>query len=158
VPFEDIGRVLDRSPRATIQLAHRARRKVQGRAPDGSVDPVRQAAVVEAFLAASRAGEFEALVALLHPDITLVADDTVVAMGAPAAAEGADGVARLFSGRAHAAQAVLVDGRPGVAWIVGGTPRVVWDLVIESGRVTAIDMLADPELLTSLDIHPLPVR
>jgi RNA polymerase sigma factor (sigma-70 family) len=151
VPFAEIGRLLDRSPQAAKQLAHRARRRVQGRTPVTS-DPARQRPLVEAFLAASQDGQFEALVALLHPDVVLRADAVAVAMGSPARVEGPAAVAGVFNGRALAAQATLIDGAAGIVWAVGGRPRVVWDFLVDGDRVVAIDMIADPEHLASLGI------
>ena len=155
VPFAEIGRLLDRSPQAAKQLAHRARRRVQGRAPVTS-DPARQRPLVAAFLAASQRGQFEALVALLHPDVVLQADAVAVAMGSPAQLEGPAAVAGVFNGRALAAHAALVDGAAGIVWSVGGRPRVVWDFLVDGDRVVAIDMIADPEHLATLEITGAP--
>jgi RNA polymerase sigma-70 factor (ECF subfamily) len=154
VPFDEIGVILDRSPHAAKQLAHRARRKVRhGGAVEA--DPVRQRAVVDAFLAASRGGDFAGLVALLHPGITLDADATAARMGAPEQLTGPAAVAGMFSGRALAAVPALVDGVVGVMWAVNGTPKVVWDLTIAEGSVVAIEMIADPDRLTALDVVQL---
>jgi len=153
VPFVEIGRLLDRSPQAAKQLAHRARRRVQGRAPVTS-DPARQRTLVEAFLAASQHGRFEALVTLLHPDVVLRADAVAVAMGSPGRVEGPTAVAGMFNGRALAAEAALVDGAAAIVWSVGGRPRVVWDFLLDGDRVVAIDMIADPEHLASVEIAP----
>ena len=155
VPFAEIGRLLDRSPQAAKQLAHRARRRVQGRAPVTS-DPARQRPLVAAFLAASQSGQFEALVALLHPDVVLQADAVAVAMGSPGQLEGPAAVAGVFNGRALAARAALVDGAAGIVWSVGGRPRVVWDFLVDGDRVVAIDMIADPEHLAALEITGAP--
>ena len=152
VPFEEIGAIVGRSPNATKQLASRARRKVQGRGAASDADPARQREVVDAFLSASRAGDFDALVALLHPDIELVADGAAVGMGSPEETRGAVAVAGTFSGRAEAAQAALIDGAVGMAWAVGGRPKVVWDFTIEDGKVVHIDMLADEETLDGLEL------
>jgi RNA polymerase sigma-70 factor (ECF subfamily) len=155
VPFAEIGRLLDRSPQAAKQLAHRARRRVQGRAPVTS-DPARQRPLVAAFLAASQSGQFEALVALLHPHVVLQADAVAVAMGSPGQLEGSAAVAGVFNGRALAAHAALVDGAAGIVWSVGGRPRVVWDFLVDGDRVVAIDMIADPEHLAALEITGAP--
>jgi RNA polymerase sigma-70 factor (ECF subfamily) len=155
VPFEEIGAVLNRSPEAAKQLAHRARRKVQGADPAGEADPVRRRAVVDAFLAASRKGEFEALVALLHPDIVLRADAVAVGMGSPEALQGAPAVAGMFSGRAQGATPAVVDGNIGMVWMVGGRPRVVWDFTVVDDVVVAIDMIADPDEIGRLDVIEL---
>ena len=155
VSFEEIGSILDRSPDAAKQLAHRARRKVRGADPTSESDRARQRMVVDAFLAASRGGDFDALVALLHPDIVLRADTTAVRMGSPETITGAPAVAATFSGRALAATAALIDGKVGVMWAVGGRPKVVWDFTVENGTVIAIDMIADPDLLDRLELHEL---
>lgn len=155
VPFEQIAQVLDRSPAAAKQLASRARGKVQGVDREPDLDPRRRRSVVDAFLDASRNGNFEALVSLLHPDIALIADDAAVAMGSPGRVRGATDVATLFSGRALAARAVDIDGLTGIAWLVDGRPRVVWEFVIVDGVPTQIDMIADPATIDGLDIQPL---
>ena len=152
VPFDEIGAIVGRSSNAAKQLASRARNKVQGSDPVADADPGRQRAVVDAFLAASRNGDFDALVALLDPDIVLEADATAVQMGSPAQTRGAAAVAGTFSGRALAAQPALVDGAVGVVWAVEGRPKVVWDFTIAGGKVVHIDMLAAPASLDDLDL------
>jgi RNA polymerase sigma factor (sigma-70 family) len=155
VPFEQIGGIVGRSPNAAKQLASRARNKVRGVGHVPEVDPLRQRAVVDAFLAASRNGDFDALLGLLDPDVVLAADTAAVEMGSPQELRGAAAVAGTFSGRALAAQPALIDGAVGVVWAVGGRPKVVWDFTIENGTVTHIDMLAAPESLDGLDLTVL---
>ena len=152
VPFDEIGTIVGRSPNAAKQLASRARQKVQGKDPISDADPARQREVVDAFLAASRSGDFEALVALLDPQIVLVADSAAVGMGAPEEVQGAPAVAGIFSGRASAAQPALIDGAVGVVWAVGGRPKVAWDFTISDGKVVHIDMLAATDSLDDLDL------
>jgi RNA polymerase sigma factor (sigma-70 family) len=152
VPFDEIGAIVGRSPNATKQLASRARRKVRGSGPAPEADPSRHRAVVDAFLAASRKGDFDALLALLDPDVVILADATAVEMGSPEETRGATAVAGTFSGRALAAQAALVDGAVGIVWAVAGRPKVVWDFTIEDGKVVHIDMLAAPDSLDRLDL------
>jgi RNA polymerase sigma-70 factor (ECF subfamily) len=152
VPFDEIGRIVGRSPNAAKQLASRARRKVQGRGATSDTDPDRQREVVDAFLAAAHNGDFDALIALLDPEIVLVADAAAVRMGSAEETRGAANVAGIFSGRAEAAQAALVDGAVGVAWAVRGRPKVVWDFTIEDGRVVHIDMLAASDTLADLEL------
>jgi RNA polymerase sigma-70 factor (ECF subfamily) len=152
VPFDEIGPIVGRSPNAAKQLASRARHKVQGKGAVSDADPARQREVVDAFLSASRSGDFDALVALLDPDIVLVADSAAVRMGAPEEVMGAEAVAATFSGRAEAAQAALVAGAVGVVWAVAGRPRVVWDFTITDGKVVHIDMLAATDSLADLDL------
>ncbi len=152
VSFEDIGQILGRSPNATKQLASRARNKVRGVEPSSDHDPARQRLVMEAFLSASRSGDFDALVALLDPDATLQADAAAVGMGSPADLTGAAAVAGMFSGRALGAQPALIDGTIGIAWIVADHAKVVWDVVYSGGAITHINMIADPGTISELDL------
>jgi RNA polymerase sigma factor (sigma-70 family) len=152
VPFEEIGAIVGRSTNAAKQLASRARQKVQGSGPDPDADPTRQRVVVDAFLAASRNGDFDALVALLDPDVVLEADGAAVRMGSPEEIRGALAVAGTFSGRALAAQPALIDGAVGIVWAVGGRPKVAWDFTISSGKIVHIDMLAASDSLDDLDL------
>jgi RNA polymerase sigma factor (sigma-70 family) len=152
VPFDAIGPILGRSSTAAKQLASRARHKVQGTGPPPDADPARQREVVDAFLAASRGGDFDALVGLLDPDVVLQADAAAVSMGSPAEVRGAMAVAGAFSGRALAARPALIDGVVGVVWAVSGRPKVAWDLTISDGRIVHIDMLAARDSLDDLDL------
>jgi RNA polymerase sigma factor (sigma-70 family) len=151
VPFDEIAPIVGRSPAAARQLASRARRRVQGAAASGT-DVTRQRAVVDAFLAASRGGDFDALLALLDPDVVLRADTAAVQAGASEELRGAPAVAEQFSGRAQVAQPALVDGAVGLVWAPGGQPRVVFDFTIAGGKVVAIEMVADSERLGQLDL------
>jgi RNA polymerase sigma factor (sigma-70 family) len=155
VPFEEIATILGRSPNAAKQLASRARHKVQGSTPPADA-PDRQRAVVAAFLAASRQGRFDALVALLHPDVVLQADGAAVRMGSPAEVLGTDAIAATFSGRALAAQAAVIDGGVGLVWFVDDRPKVAWDFVVADGRIVHIDMLAAGDTLAALELAVLP--
>jgi RNA polymerase sigma factor (sigma-70 family) len=154
VPFDEIAPIVDRSPAAARQLASRARRRVQGATvPD--TDVTRQRKVVDAFLAASRNGDFDALLALLDPDVVLRADQAAVQAGAEAEVRGAAAVADTFSGRARVAQPALVNGAVGLVWAVGGRPRVVFRLTITSGKIAEIALVADPDQLSQLDLAVL---
>src|SRR5436190_1977188 len=113
----------------------------------------RRRQVVAAFLAASRGGDFDGLLALLDPDVVLRADAAGVRMGAPAEVRGGPAVAETFSGRARAAQPALINGEPGVVWAVDGRPRMVFAFTIMDGDIIAIDMIADPDRLGVLDIE-----
>ena len=155
VPFEEIAPIVGRSPAAARQLASRARRRVQG-APAPDADLGRQRAVVDAFLAASREGDFEALVALLDPEVVLRADPAAVRTGADAEVRGAAAVTGTFSGRARAARPALVDGFPGAVWAKGGQPRVVFGFTVRDGLIVEIDLLADPEHLARMDLSVTP--
>ncbi|HYU66730.1 MAG TPA: RNA polymerase subunit sigma-70, partial [Jatrophihabitantaceae bacterium] len=108
-------------------------------------------AVVAAFLAASRNGEFDELVAMLDPDVVLRADRAAVDLGAEEA-QGALAVAGTFSGRARAARLALIDGTAGLVWARGGRPRVVFAFTVADGTIVGIEMLADPERLGELDL------
>jgi RNA polymerase sigma-70 factor, ECF subfamily len=149
--FDEIAPIVDRTPEAARQLASRARRRVQGAAvPE---DRSRKRAIVEAFLAASREGDFETLVALLDPDAVVRADAAVAAMGGDAEVRGAAAVARYFAGRARAARPALVDGTPSLVWSQGGRVRVVFGFEVAEGKIAAIEMMADPDRLADLEIE-----
>jgi RNA polymerase sigma-70 factor (ECF subfamily) len=155
VPFEEIAPIVGRSPTAARQLASRARRRVQGAGTAPDADVSRQQAVVEAFLAASRGGDFEALLALLDPDVVLRADAAMVRPGVPKEVRGPVAVANMFSGRAQAAQLALLDGAAGAVWAPGGQPRVAFGFTLARGKIVAIDMIGDAERLGQLDIKVL---
>jgi hypothetical protein len=110
--------------------------------------------VVEAFLAASREGDFEALLSLLDPQVVARAD-AAVAAGAEAEVRGARAVAGVFVGRARFARPALIEGAVGAVWAAGGRPRVVFAFTVSDGRVAEIRLLADPERLAELDLAPL---
>ncbi len=155
VPFEEIAPIVGRSPTAARQLASRARRRVRGAAAVKDADLTRQREVVDAFLAASRAGNFDALLAVLDPDVVLRANRAAVHAGAAREVRSASAVADTFSGRARLAQPALVNGAVGAVWAPGGRPRVVFGFTITRGKIVAIDILADPERLRQLDLTVL---
>ena len=155
LPFDDIARIVGRSPAAARQLASRARRRVQGAAATPAPDLARQRQVVDAFLAAARGGDLEALLAVLDPDVVLRADRAAVQAGATSEVRGAAAVASTFSGRARAAQPALVDGAAGAVWAPGGRPRVVFGFTIAGDKIVEIELLADPESLGQLDLEIL---
>jgi len=152
MPFDEIAPILGRSPAAARQLASRARRRVQGSATVPDPDLTRRREVVEDFLAASRGGDFQALLAVLDPDVVLRADSAAVQMGASMEVRGAAAVADTFAGRARFAQPALVNGAVGLVWAPGGQPRVVFGFTITRGRIAEIDLVADPERLGQLDL------
>ncbi len=152
VPFGEIADIIDRTPAAARQLASRARRRVQGASAAPRLDQTRRQKVVAAFLAASRGGDFRALLAVLAPEAVLRADPAAVRMGASAEARGAEAVARFFAGRAQAARLALVNGIPAAVWAPGGRPRVVFAFTISGGKITGIGLTADPGRLGDLDI------
>jgi len=165
VPFQDIAPIVGRSPGAARQLASRARRRVQG---SGEVHPaVRrcQQEVVEAFLAASRLGNFEALVSMLDPDAVLRADRAAVQSaaansdrGAPLLApqvRGARAVAMALAGRATAAKVALIDGTPGAVWAPGGRPRAVFAFRVIGSTIAEIEIVTDPVVVAGLQVQLL---
>ena len=154
VPFDEIAPIVGRTPAATRQLASRGRRRVQGAdaGASGATDVVRQREIVDAFLAASRGGDFDALLSLLDPGVVLRADRAGVEMGADEEVLGAAAVAETFAGRARVARPALVDGAVGLVWAQGGQTRVVFALTIAADKIAAIELVADPERIRTLDL------
>lgn len=152
MPFDEIAPIVKRSPAAARQLASRARRRVQGASAAPDADHTRRRKVVDAFLAAARGGDFDALLALLDPDVVLRADPAAVRMGSAAEVLGAADVAATFSGRARTAQPALVNGAAGAVWAPGGRPRVVFVFTIEGEKIVQIEMLADPAHLGQIEL------
>jgi hypothetical protein len=128
---------------------------VQGAATVPDADLTRRRKVVEAFLAASRGGDFDALLALLDPDVVLRADPAAVRAGASREVRGAAAVAGTFSGPARFARPALVNGDVGAVWAPGGRPRLVFGFTITSGKIVEIDIRADPAHLRQLDLAVL---
>jgi RNA polymerase sigma-70 factor (ECF subfamily) len=152
VPFEEIAPIVGRTPAAARQLASRARRRVQG-APPPDADISRQRKIVDAFLAASRNGDFEGLLAVLDPNVVFRADQAAQRLGSLAEIRGAAAVAETFKGRAQAAKPARVDGEPGVAVILGGQLRIVMRLTISGDRIAAMDAVADAERIGQFDVE-----
>jgi RNA polymerase sigma-70 factor (ECF subfamily) len=148
VPFDQVAAILGRSPAAARQLASRARHRVQGAAPGPAADLARQRAVVDAFLTAAREGDFDALLALLDPDVVVRADASRVVRGARAVASQA----LAFAGRARSASPALVDGVPGVVVAAKGRPRIVLAFSFRGGRVLELEVITDPGRLPALDL------
>ena len=157
VPFDTIAPIIDRSPAATRQLASRARRRVRGQAreaaPVAGANLPRQRAIVAAFLAAARAGDFNALLALLDSGVVFRADRAAVTAGASSEVRGAPAVAQQFAGRARVAQPALVNGAAGAVWASRGQPRVVFSFTITGDKISAIELIADPARLSQLDVR-----
>jgi RNA polymerase sigma factor (sigma-70 family) len=158
VPFDEIAGLVDRSPAAARQLASRARRRVQGQAPVPDGDLAGQRRVVDAFFAAARGGDFEALVAVLDPDVVLRSDGgelrpaaSVVVRGAPEVAARALTYARL----SPYVRPALVNGAAGVVVAPRGRPFSVMGFTVTGGRIVAIDAIADPARLRELDLAAL---
>jgi len=159
VPFDEIGPIVGRSPAAARQLASRARRRVQGAAPRPRGDPVRQREVVDAFFAAARGGDFDALVAVLDPDAVLRSDGGARA-GASVVIRGPEAIARRalsFAAPARLVRPALVNGATGVIVTVGGRAVSVMGFTVTGGRIAAIDVLTDRDRLSRLDLTVLDV-
>ncbi|MEV4053916.1 sigma-70 family RNA polymerase sigma factor [Amycolatopsis sp. NPDC049688] len=157
VPFDEIAPVIGKTPAATRQLASRARRRVRG-GTTADADLPRRRKVVEAFLAASRGGNFEALLALLDPDVVLHADRFVGPSPAPIELRGVESVRRgaiLASERARASELALVDGAPGLLMVREGRLAVVLAFQVDGDRITGIEVIADPERLAALELAVL---
>jgi RNA polymerase sigma factor (sigma-70 family) len=162
VSFDEIAAVVGRSPTAARQLASRGRRRVQVAPASAEADRTRQREVVGAFLAASRSGDFSALLAILDPDVVLRADAAAVqaSLGPasrvmPALApeiRGRDSVANLFRGRAQNAQLALVDGDTGLMFAPGGHPRVVIEFVVAENRIVEISFIADAAHIAAREV------
>ncbi|GAA0274208.1 sigma-70 family RNA polymerase sigma factor [Cryptosporangium japonicum] len=157
VPFDEVGALLGRTPAAAKQLASRARKRVRTAGPRPDADPAGQRAAVDAFFGAARAGDFDALVAVLDPDVELRVD---VGAGAPGSVlvRGAAAVARralLFARPEAALHPVLVNGAAGVVVTVAGRPVTVMGFTVSGGAVAAITVLSDPDRLKSLPLPPL---
>ncbi len=154
VPFEEIAPIVGRSVEASRQLASRARRRVQG-APVPDADYSRHRRIVDAFLAASREGDFAGLLAVLDPDVVLRADQAAVRLGSLAEIRGATAVAETFKGRAQAAKVALIDGELGLAVIFGGRLRVVLRFAFKDDRIAEVDAIAEAERMGAFDVEVL---
>jgi RNA polymerase sigma-70 factor (ECF subfamily) len=155
VPFEEIAEMVDRSPAAARQLASRARRRVQGAAPVPDADLAAQRRVVDAFFAAARDGDFDALVAVLHPDVVSRGDG---GPGASAVVRGARQVAAralTFARLAPFVRPALVNGAAGAVVAPRGEPFSVMGFTVVGGRIVEIDAITDPERLRALDLAVL---
>jgi RNA polymerase sigma factor (sigma-70 family) len=152
VPFDEIAPIVDRSPEAARQLASRARQRLQGERTAPDPDLARQREVVEAFLAATREGDFEALMAVLDPDVVVRADlgrgVTRELRGARAFASQAQAVSRL----GLVVQTALINGAIGIVTTRDGLPFSVAGVTVREGKIVEIDFLADPQRLATLDL------
>jgi RNA polymerase sigma factor (sigma-70 family) len=155
VPFDEIAPVLERSPGAAKKLAGRARRKVHLGGGDHDVDLTRRRHVVDAFLAAVRAGDMDALLAVLAPDVVRRVDPVLLPEGAPSVVRGARAVveeARVLSGPGRAAEPVLLDGAPGAVVVRGGRVALALTFVVVDDRVAAFEVVGDPARLAGLTV------
>lgn len=160
VSFEEIAAVVGRSPVATRQLASRGRRKARGSGVEQPTGMARQREVVEAFFLAARSGDFQALLALLDPDVELRLDQTALQMGIRSGfltseLRGADAVARQFSGAAQGARLALLDGLPGGVWAPGGRVVVAFSFAVRGGRIAEISLIAGREQLGRMQVQLL---
>ena len=158
LPFGEIAAITGRSPAASRQLASRARRRVRGTAPVSGIRLARQREVAEAFLAASRGGDLGALLAVLDPEVVLHADAASVPTGVPMTIRGAAAVARgarASSGRSRYSGVALVNGIPGIVMAARGRLILVLAFTIDGGKISQIDVIADPARLEDLDLAVL---
>jgi RNA polymerase sigma factor (sigma-70 family) len=159
VPFAEIAEIVNRTPDAARQLATRARRRVRGSTPTPDPDRARQREVVDAFFAAARDGDFEALVAVLDPDVVLHSDGGALRPAATVQVRGAEAVASramTFARLAPYARPALVNGAPGVVVVPReGKPFSVMAFTVANGKIVQIDALSDPERLRELDLSAL---
>jgi Sigma-70, region 4 len=156
VPFDEIAPIVDRSPEAARQLASRARRRVQGEYTVPDADLGTQRKVVDAFLAAARDGDFEALLEVLDPDVVLRRD--VAPLGGPSEIRGARAVAGQALGYSRLGlimQPALVNGAAGAVALRDGEPYAVGAFTVSGGRIVEIDILADPQRIRQLDLAVL---
>ncbi|MBQ0863784.1 RNA polymerase sigma factor SigJ [Streptomyces sp. RK75] len=160
MPFDEIAPVIDRTPTAARKLASRARQRVQGAAPEPDPDPVAQRRVVDAFLAAARGGDFDALVAVLDPEVVLRADGGKALPGGMKVLRGIDSVAGQAAtfhrmATASTSRPALVNGMAGLVNTVGGALFSVMSFTVSGEKIVAIDILSDPERLAAVDLTGL---
>lgn len=159
VPFDEIGPMIDRTPAAARQLASRARRRVKGGRPVAEPDLAQQRRVVTAYLAAARDGDFDTLVGILHPDVLLRADKEASPAGRAVELRGALAVARGASAasvRSRFTQPALINGSVGLIMAPRGRLFLALGFTVVDGRITEIDVIADPERVRDLDLAVLP--
>ena len=150
--FEEIAPIVDRSATATRQLASRARRRVRGVPEIPDADLSAQRTVIDAFLAAARGGDLQALLAVLDPNVVFRADPAAVRAGGKPELQGAAAVAQAFLGKAQAARSALVDGAVGVVVAPNGRLLLVLAVTIKDGKIVEIQATADPRSLAGTDI------
>jgi RNA polymerase sigma factor (sigma-70 family) len=161
MPFDEIAPIVQRSPQAARQLASRARRRVRSAAPPHNGDLTAQRAAVDAFLAAARDGDLDALIAVLHPDVVYRADRGPEPAAGSVELRGAADVARqamVFSQQGLLIRPALINGTPGIISSRDGQPFSVIGFTVTDGRITEIDILMDPERLRQLDLSALDDR
>lgn len=155
LPFADIAPILGRTPNAAAQLATRARRRVRGKTPDPSTDVARHRRLVEAFLAAARTGDIDALVAVLDAEVVLHVDRTAANSDAPLTVRGARAVAagaRMFSEYARHARPVVADGAVGLVVAPHGRLRTALRFRFAADKIVEVNVCADPDRLRQLNL------
>jgi RNA polymerase sigma factor (sigma-70 family) len=155
VPFDEIGAILDRSPDAARQLASRGRRRIRGADTTRDANPAAHREVVDAFLAAARGGDFDALVAMLDPDVVRREDTGSGTIGELHGAENVARTAMAFAQRGLVVHHVLINGAPGWVAMRDGEPYAIAALTLHGGRIKFIDVLRDPARLARLDLTAL---
>jgi RNA polymerase sigma-70 factor, ECF subfamily len=152
VPFDRIAPVVDRSPEATRKLASRARRRIQDAAPDPDGDLIAQQGVVDAFFAAGRAGDFDRLVAVLDPEVVLRGDFGPGRSRSVRGASAVAGLARNYAATDRQMRPATVNGAAGAVIFIADQPAAIMGFVVRGGRITAIDVLADPARIARVDL------
>ncbi|BBY04751.1 sigma-70 family RNA polymerase sigma factor [Mycobacterium noviomagense] len=152
LPFEQIAPTVERSPEATRKLASRARRRIQDAAPVPDADLAAQREVVDAFFAAGHAGDFDRLISVLHPDVALHGDFGPGAVRAVRGASAVAGLARGYAAPEREVRPATVNGAAGAVVFVAGRPAAVMGFVVRDGRIAAIDVLADPARLATIEL------
>ena len=155
LPFDDIAPIVGRTTDATRKLASRARQRVQGTPVSPEADRARQRRVIEAFLAASRDGDFEALLSILDPEVVFQADEAATRLGSEAELRGPEAVAIHFKGRARGAKPATLDGALGVLVESHGKMLLVLRVTLKGDRIIGIDAVADAESLAGLQVNVL---
>ena len=158
IPFDQIAPIVERSPETTRKLASRARRRIHDAAPSPDTDLVAQHAVVDAFFAAGRAGDFDRLVAVLDPDVSLRGDFGTGPTGlrSVGGASTVAGLARGYAAPEREVHPAVVNGAAGAVIFVDGRATAIMGFVVRGGRIAAIDVLADPERIARIDLPALP--
>jgi RNA polymerase sigma-70 factor, ECF subfamily len=157
MPFEAIATIVERTPEAARQLASRARRRVQAQNPSSDVDAAAHRSVVDAFCAAARDGDFQRLVAVLDPEVVLRVDGGGTASPS-VEVRGAEQVARraqAFSRTGLVRRPAVVNGAPGLVCTLDGKAFSAMAFTVRGGKITSLDILRDPERLSSLDLTAL---
>jgi RNA polymerase sigma-70 factor, ECF subfamily len=156
VPFDRIAPVVDRTPEATRQLASRARRRIEAAAPISDDTIAAQREAVDAFFAAGRDGDFARLILVLHPDVVLRGDlGPGTAVFRTEGASSVAKVARSYAGPDREVRAATVNGAAGAVIFVAGRASAIMGFVVRDGRITAIDVLADPDRIAKVDLSRL---